>query len=214
MRGRGNGPGSSGQQQLPCFARAFVTYSQWPSRNRFRHPPASMRLPMQRLLLTALLPLLTLLAGCSLLGDSAPQLEAGEALVIQTEESLYLVDGDVLSVPVILTNRTRSSIYLNVDIFQEPFFVVQKKDLEGAWVTVYGPAVILLRPPPRELEAGESLSSTFWLDNLNQQSTWILQVELPGTYRFVVIAGTSDNLDTDDLLPLERRVSNEFEIVE
>ena len=168
---------------------------------------------MQRLLLTALFPLLALLAGCSLLGDSAPQLGAGEALVIQTEESLYLVDGDVLSVPVILTNRTRLSIFLGLN-YTEPFFFVQKKDLEGAWVTVYTPVLILLRLPPRELEAGESLSSTFWLDNLNQQSTWVLQVELPGTYRFVVVAGTSDNLDTNDLLPLERRVSNEFEIVE
>ena len=170
---------------------------------------------MQRLLLTALLPLLALLAGCSLLGDSAPQLGAGEALVIQTEESLYRVDGNVLKVPVILTNRTRSSIYLNVDIFQEPYFFVQKKDLEGVWATAYiRTAAILLRPPPRELEEGESLSSTFWLVDLNQRSRWVLQGELPGTYRFVVVAGTSDNLDTNDLLPLERRVSNEFEIVE
>ena len=168
---------------------------------------------MQPPLLSALFLLLALLSGCSLLGDSAPQLEAGEALVIETEESLYRVDGDVLFVPVILTNRTGSSIFMHPIFEITPFFAVEK-DVEGAWVTAYIPVIPVAHRPPIEIMEGDSLSSTFSLGDLNHRSRWVLQGELPGTYRFVVRAGTSDNLDTDDLLPLERRVSNEFEIVE
>lgn len=154
------------------------------------------------------------LSGCSLM---SPNSERSGELAIQTDRETYSVEGDYLEIPVALKNSGESSVYVAMEM-ETPSFFVQKR-VEGEWISLGNRnAAILLTTPPRKVEPGQRMSSMLWLSDLRNRALWEIGGPLTGTYRFVLVAAptkiTVPSQRPDDLLPIEKRASRPFEIIE
>lgn len=172
-------------------------------RSRFAIPPALFLVPL-------------LLAGCD--GILGPDVSAA---LLRTEGRQFTIvqHGDHISgtVPYTYENRTGSAIYIpNCN----GSFRWSLERLEGGrWVRTWSPIVLLCLSSPIVIEDGEVLRDTLWIaagafgSNTGPQFD---RADPSGTYRVVHGAAQSsynpDGPPFGELLPLEARTSNSFEL--
>ena len=169
-----------------------------------------------------------LVLGCSRSGPGEPGLatqdHAAEGAPIQTDRAEYTLSFTPqlaeLSIGVRYVNRTGGRVYL--ETCHTPHPPVLEKRVGSEWVVAYRPAVLRCLGQPVVIRAGETYDYTFKVvagrpgtNNFPQFEV----AEIPGTYRLVW--GLLDTWNPDGpgpglgrLLPLEQRVSNEFQIRE
>jgi hypothetical protein len=155
------------------------------------------------------------------------------AAPILTDQSVYTVqrgathldDGTLygryvqLFIRLRYTNPTTGSIYLPTCHTVSPP-VLEKLEARG-WVTAFAPIVQACLGPPEIIERGRTFEYLYHVQAYLPGSRVMpqFQTAVPGTYRLVWSAyatwtayGTEPGIGRE--LPLEARVSNEFEIVE
>jgi hypothetical protein len=150
----------------------------------------------------AVIPLLCLFLACCTGNDSAAPL--------QTDRRVYRFDGESLSVGAVYTNRTDTTVQVAVSGCRFPAFTLERLTDE-AWILAAAPICPAILLPPVVLRPGQSHRDTLWVHADHFHGT-----ERTGTYRLVfdVAEGTADSGPFREMLPLEARISNPFEIVE
>ena len=167
-----------------------------------------------------------LLAGCRVSTIGGPALThsrdgEGDSVAIRTSEISYRLAGSgpqwQVSVVARYTNRSSAPVYLEHAGARPPAFYVEKLD-GGAWRPAGSPISILMASPPTRLNPGETRTDTVTLMVRNGAGEPGFSVEgVPGTFRLVyqlyrtsVPEGVVSTLT--DLLPIEERASNPFQI--
>ena len=143
---------------------------------------------------------------------------------IQTDQQVYAVTLDsalnalVLTIPLSYTNPTNKTVYFAKCGHQPPAPVLQKYENEE-WTNALGKVCRLILTPPVEVEPGETYVQTVSLASSLRPNTEprFSVKEIPGTYRLIYrIYETwepyGEGPGLGKLLPIEARVSNEFEV--
>jgi hypothetical protein len=178
-----------------------------------------------------------LLAACAA-GSTGPRDDQENSRVesdplIRTDRQVYTAkrgtskseDGTVvgrfveLTIPLRYTNFTGNSIYLPTCLGVNPPVLEKKQGSE--WVVAYSPAVPACLGPPQVIEPGKTFDYVYQVEGYLPGGNTFPQFEtsVPGTYRIVWGAyGTWTPTSTEPglgrELPLAKRVSNEFGVVE
>jgi hypothetical protein len=151
-----------------------------------------------------------------------------QAPLIQTERTSYTVErgesrdpdgtlyGRYIRVAIRLryTNSTDRPIYLPTCNGINPPLMEKKQG--GGWVIAYAPIVPACLGPPEVIQPGKTFEYEYQVEGYAPGGRVMPQfnTEVPGTYRLVWDAYASRNSNPEHMLPLEERISNEFELTE
>lgn len=143
---------------------------------------------------------------------------------VRTDRTRYVLEEDSagivrLTIPLRYRNGTGRTVYLPTCRGAQPPRL--QKKVGDQWVVAFAPVVAFCMGVPIAIEAGETFSYTMRI-NAGMPGTSLMPrfsvSEVPGTYRVLweVFAGVEGNprqpTPVKDLLPLEWRVSNEFQM--
>ena len=156
-------------------------------------------------------------AACDLLDVRSDDFEGP---LIRTSDSTFAVqrteDALEVAIPLTLDNETGGTVYINQCHNPAPP-VLQKKTEEG-WEDVYSSVRLDCLGPPVTIEEGESYEYTFEMDANLRDNTFprFGAEEVAGTYRLKWELHTEyeEGEPAYDLLPLEKRISNTFDLRE
>ncbi len=140
---------------------------------------------------------------------------------IQTEGASFHFSGEYeyrsVEIPYTFTNRTGAPVYI---VNCRGAFGVQLERWEQeTWKAVWSPVLLACLGAPIVIEAGESRPYTLKVSAGEFGSNYHPQFDRPdpsGTYRIVwtdALSSFQDRLPFGGQIPLEHRVSNEFQLV-
>ena len=150
-------------------------------------------------------------SSASKLGDADP-----ETAVIQTEQQSFSFGGEAtdIAITATYTNQTGEEILIYPCGFNMPGFALERK--AKGWKTAYQSVCPAIAVPPIEVAPGSTFIGTprIFLNMGTRAEAGGPIVEyafkrVPGTYRLV---WDVRDAETEELLPLEHRTSNPFEI--
>ncbi len=147
---------------------------------------------------------------------------SARSALIQTDRPVYTARVDRqtvgLTIGLLFTNRTNRTAYLAGCGGVDP--PALEKQLEEGWTLAYAPLVDLCEATPHPVNPGEVYRYTYRVAGGQPEANFFpkFQVrEIEGTYRVVwEIYGDWKGRDArarEDLLPLEQRTSNPFQVV-
>lgn len=158
-----------------------------------------------------------LLAGCAAPTHSLDP----EGPAIRTDRSEYVVrrTGDAITFTMGLTfvNRTDGPVYLPT--CHSPHPPVVEKRVDGAWVTVYAPPVLLCAGPPLVVPRGERYEYEYRVHGALPGGDFhpeFRTARVEGTYRlrWGFLEAPPEQAPAPRPIPLEHRISNEFTLRE
>ena len=164
----------------------------------------------------------TLFSGCSLVStdEAAPPVSASLVVTDQAQYDARAPAGGlsrvVFDVPFEIRNTTGGPLY-RIGCRTAPPPTLEKL-VEGEWVTAYAPIVNLCLSPPFEIAPGEVRRDTLQVQGFlpGQNAGPEFETDVEGTYRLHLRLYSSLTDERSplgkDLVPLEERVSNPFEV--
>ncbi len=175
----------------------------------------------RKYLLSTILVLLVFLLEACRPEPVVPQLPVDEDAPITTDRERYTPDdfGDYVRYTVTATysNTTDESVYLIPCGFEPPVYSLERFDGNTWRKSGYSLACPAVLAPSVEVASGTSLSATLQLDAFRLPNSYpqLGSDLMPGVHRlvFAITASVDDEgFANDELLPLEQRVSNAFEL--
>jgi hypothetical protein len=155
-------------------------------------------------------------------GGSAP-VRPAKAPAIRTASRRYLLNDSAgivrLTIPFTYRNETGRTVYLPTCRGVQPPRL--EKLVGDRWIVAYAPIVSFCQGVPFAIEPGASFDYTMRIVAGMPGTTFVprfIVSDVPGTYRVLweVFAGVEGNprepVPVKDLLPMEHRVSNPFEL--
>jgi hypothetical protein len=144
-------------------------------------------------------------------------------MLVTVDRDTYRVErtADALHLTIVstFTNRTAATVYLHPCGRSQPAFTLERL-VSGEWRPAYSPPcpALLMLDPPR-VASGASRTDTALVHAALTPNTEprFLQQPIDGTYRMVYAQAYGSwvpNQGPGELLPLERRISGPFRIVE
>jgi len=161
--------------------------------------------------------------SASLSNGGSPSIRPAKAPAIRTAGRRYLLNDSAgivrLTIPFTYRNETGRTVYLPTCRGVQPPRL--EKLVGDRWIVAYAPIVSFCQDVPLAIGPGDRFDYTMRIIAGMPGTTLVprfIVSEVPGTYRVLweVFAGVEGNprdpVPVKDLLPLEHRVSNPFEL--
>jgi hypothetical protein len=175
-----------------------------------------------RQILSVLIVLLTVTLGACRQETVVPALPIDDDAPIRTDNERYTPEdfGDYVryTLETTYTNTTGRGVYLIPCGFDPPLYGLERFDGETWRASGYSLACPAVPAPTVEVSPGESFSATLDLSAFRSPNAFpqLGTYLVPGVHRLVFLISSEPSeeglRDQDDLLPLEQRVSNAFEL--